>query len=110
MTTAKGTSTLPPSLARSPHSAAAEHLAAVRGAAWPAPALFSVGTEDALCDDTLFCHARYLAAGNQASIRVWPGGPHGIGHFGPHELTPLGRRCHAHIEAFLAQALEAPPA
>ena len=74
------------------------------------PALFSVGTEDALRDDTLFCHARYLAAGNQASIRVWPGGPHGIGHFGPHELTPLGRRCHAHIEAFLAQALEAPPA
>ena len=50
------------------------------------PALFSVGTEDALRDDTLFCHARYLAAGNQASIRVWPGGPHGIGHFGPHEL------------------------
>jgi acetyl esterase len=42
------------------------------------PALFSVGTKDALLDDTLFMHARWVAAGNQAELAIYPGGAHGF--------------------------------
>ena len=42
------------------------------------PALFSVGTKDALLDDTLFMHARWVAAGNEAELAVYPGGAHGF--------------------------------
>ena len=40
------------------------------------PALFSVGTVDPLLDDTLFMHARWLAARNEAEIAIHPGLPH----------------------------------
>lgn len=40
------------------------------------PAYFQVGTADLLLDDTLFMHARYLAAGNKATIDIVPGGLH----------------------------------
>lgn len=42
------------------------------------PALFSVGTRDALLDDTLFMHARWVAAGNEADLAIYPGGAHGF--------------------------------
>lgn len=42
------------------------------------PALFTIGTNDALLDDTLFMHARWLAAGNQAELDVYPGACHGF--------------------------------
>jgi hypothetical protein len=38
------------------------------------PALFSVGTKDALLDDTLFIHAPWVAAGNQAKLAIYPAG------------------------------------
>jgi acetyl esterase len=40
------------------------------------PALFSVGTRDALVDDTLFMATRWENAGNAAVLRIWPGGCH----------------------------------
>src|SRR5262249_22928927 len=42
------------------------------------PALFTIGTRDALLDDTLFMHARWIAAGNRAELAVHPGGAHGF--------------------------------
>lgn len=41
-------------------------------------ALFTVGTCDPLLDDTLFMHARWIAAGNRAELAVFPGGAHGF--------------------------------
>lgn len=50
------------------------------------PALFSVGTADALLDDTLFMHARWIAAGNETELAIYPGGAHGFTLF-PNRLA-----------------------
>jgi acetyl esterase/lipase len=42
------------------------------------PALFTIGTRDALLDDTLFMHDRWVVAGNQAKIDIYPGACHGF--------------------------------
>jgi acetyl esterase len=54
------------------------------------PALFSVGTNDHLLDDTLFMAARWEVAGNRSELLVYPETPHGCialpsvaGHFFP---------------------------
>lgn len=42
------------------------------------PALFTVGTRDALLDDSLFMHARWVAAGNPGEFDIYPGACHGF--------------------------------
>lgn len=63
------------------------------------PALFSVGTCDALVDDTLFMASRWMAAGNAAELAVYPGGCHGFTGF-PGRNADLAQ---ARSGAFLAQ-------
>ena len=50
------------------------------------PALFSVGTSDALLDDSLFMHGRWMAAENEAELAIYPGGAHGFTLF-PNRLA-----------------------
>lgn len=42
------------------------------------PAIFTIGTEDALLDDSLFMEARWRAGGNDTELRIWPAAPHGF--------------------------------
>jgi len=62
-------------------------------------ALFSVGTNDYLLDDTLFMASRWEAAGNRSELLVYPDTPHGCialpsvaGHFFP-RLFDFLRNC-----------------
>ena len=61
------------------------------------PALFTIGTRDALLDDTLFMHARWIAAGNQAELAIYPGGAHGFTMF----AFALTAAANARMDAFL---------
>ena len=63
------------------------------------PALFSVGSNDHLLDDTLFMAARWEVAGNRSELLVYPETPHGCialpsvaGHFFP-RLFDFLREC-----------------
>ena len=63
------------------------------------PALFCVGTNDHLLDDTLFMAARWEVAGNRSELLVYPDTPHGCialpsvaGHFFP-RLFAFLREC-----------------
>jgi acetyl esterase/lipase len=65
------------------------------------PALFSVGTEDAVLDDSLFMAARWRAAGNRAQLEVYPEAPHFFMAL-PTAMAAEGRR---RIVAFLRSCI-----
>ncbi len=65
------------------------------------PALFTVGTLDAMLDDSMFMYCRWLAAGNTADLALYPGADHAFTET-PH---PLAAPANARIDAFLTQCL-----
>lgn len=68
------------------------------------PALFSVGTQDPLLDDTLFMEARWRAAGAATELAVLPEAIHAYNMF-PLRITAASReRQHAFLRAAISQA------
>lgn len=65
------------------------------------PALFTIGTRDALLDDSLFMHARWVAAGNAGELAIFPGGAHGFTLF----PGALAAAANVKADAFLRAAL-----
>jgi acetyl esterase len=65
------------------------------------PAIFTVGTLDPLLDDTLFMYARWVAAGNEAELAIYPGAPHAFNVLG----MPQQDAANARIDAFLRRAV-----
>lgn len=65
------------------------------------PALFTVGSYDPLLDDSLFMHARWLAAGNESELAVYPGGPHGFDA----APIPIGLQARERVQRFIGERL-----
>jgi len=63
------------------------------------PALFTVGTIDPLLDDTLFMYARWIAAGNEAELAIYPGAPHAFNLFPMPLAVPANARCDAFLKS-----------
>jgi acetyl esterase/lipase len=68
-----------------------------------APALFPVGTLDPLLDDSLFMHARWLAAGNRSELAVYPGGTHMFTAF----PLKIAKEANARIFGFISGVCDA---
>jgi acetyl esterase/lipase len=63
------------------------------------PALFSIGTQDLLLDDTLFMAARWASFGNGTDLAVWPGGCHVFTRFD----SKLSEAALSRIDAFVKE-------
>ena len=61
------------------------------------PALFTIGTLDPLLDDSLFMYCRWIAAGNDGDLAIYPGGVHGFTYL----PIAIGREAQQRVERFV---------
>jgi acetyl esterase/lipase len=61
------------------------------------PALFTIGTWDPLLDDTLFMAMRWMAAGNETALEIYPGGTHAFDAFPTRIASEARTRMHEFI-------------
>lgn len=64
------------------------------------PALFLVGTQDAVLDDTILMSAKWMIAGGQAVVKFIAGAPHGFMNF-DHEKVKIAAQAHAEMMDFV---------
>ena len=65
------------------------------------PALFTIGTLDPLLDDSVFMAHRWLSAGNNADLAIYPGGVHAFDYFD----TDQADESHQRIAVFIERCL-----
>lgn len=63
-------------------------------------AWFGCGTEDCLLDDTMFMSTKWLMAGGEAIVKIYPGAPHGFIMFPP-DVAETTRQGRDDIEAYI---------
>lgn len=68
------------------------------------PALFTVGTEDCLLDDTVLMSAKWMMSGAEAVVKVYPGAPHAFILFPP-KVSEAAEEAYGDIKEFLVGKL-----
>ena len=68
------------------------------------PALFTVGTEDPLLDDSIVMSAKWQMSGAVGPLRVYPGAPHGFSMFPP-DVLDASKQWRDDVEAFFGEHL-----
>jgi acetyl esterase len=65
------------------------------------PALFTVGDDDPLIDDSVFMAGRWRAAGIESRLDLWPGAVHAFDYFDTRYARDARARMHAFLGGFL---------
>lgn len=67
-------------------------------------ALFTIGTEDPLLDDSVMMAMKWLTAGGHAILKVYPGAPHGFNRF-PREALKEAAEAGDDTEMYIKERL-----
>lgn len=69
------------------------------------PAWFGCGTEDCLLDDSVFMSAKWMMAGGEAVVKIYPGAPHGFIMFPPN-MVKSAKEGLDDVKAFIVEKLK----
>lgn len=66
------------------------------------PALFTCGTEDCLLEDTMFMSTKWMMAGADARVKLYPGAPHAFILFSP-DISDAAAEAYVDVKEFLLE-------